>query len=149
MTTMTSVSALEASALEASFDIAWSSPERSGELRGAAKAADIILNSIEQQLRKGKRRKLVLVNRTISTNRARVATMPAVKWRIVEHVEGKMIRNEANARHLRDANKAFKATSKAKPLTDYAKAEQSFQENRERLKAERLAREARARDSSK
>jgi len=60
-----------------------------------------------------------------------------------------MIRNEANARHLREANKSFKATSKAKPQTDYAKAEQSFQENRERLKAERLAREARAKASSK
>ena len=60
-----------------------------------------------------------------------------------------MIRNEANARHLREANKSFKATKKAKPQTDYAKAEQSFQENRERLKAERLAREARAKASSK
>jgi hypothetical protein len=60
-----------------------------------------------------------------------------------------MIRNKANARNLREANNAFKATGKAKPLTDYAKAERSFQENRERLKAERLAREAGTKDSSK
>ncbi|QAU45192.1 hypothetical protein [Bradyrhizobium guangzhouense] len=60
-----------------------------------------------------------------------------------------MIRTDANARHLREANNAFKATDKAKPLTDYAKAEQSFQENRERLKAERLAREASAKGASK
>ena len=55
-----------------------------------------------------------------------------------------MTRNEANARHRREADNAFKAVSKAKPMTDYAKAEQSFHENRERLKAERLAREAAA-----
>jgi hypothetical protein len=60
-----------------------------------------------------------------------------------------MIRNDANARHLRDANNAFKTTGKAKPLTEYAKAERSFQENRERLKAERLARENRAKELSK
>jgi hypothetical protein len=60
-----------------------------------------------------------------------------------------MIRNEANARHLREANSAFKATGKDKPMTDYAKAQQSLHENRERLKAERLAREARAKDRPK
>ncbi|MBR0776902.1 hypothetical protein JQ543_23790 [Bradyrhizobium diazoefficiens] len=60
-----------------------------------------------------------------------------------------MIRNDANARHLREANKAFKATSSEKPMTDYAKAQRSLQENRERLKAERLAREVTAKDTSK
>ena len=60
-----------------------------------------------------------------------------------------MIRNKANARLLREANNAFKAISNDKPMTDYAKAEQSFQENRERLKAERLAREAGAKSSPK
>lgn len=60
-----------------------------------------------------------------------------------------MIRNKVNDRHVREANDAFKATGQARPLTDYAKAERSFQENRERLKAERLAREAGAKDASK
>lgn len=60
-----------------------------------------------------------------------------------------MIRNEANARRLREANNAFKTGSKPKPMTDYAKAERSFHENRERLKAERLAREAGEDDPSK
>ena len=55
-----------------------------------------------------------------------------------------MTKNEANTRHRREADKDFKASSKAKPMTDYAKAEQSFPENRERLKVERLAREAAA-----
>lgn len=63
-----------------------------------------------------------------------------------------MIRNQTNARLLRQANNAFKATSKDKPkdkpMTDYAKAQQSFHENRERLKTERLMREARAKDRS-
>ncbi|MBR0825225.1 hypothetical protein JQ596_06740 [Bradyrhizobium manausense] len=60
-----------------------------------------------------------------------------------------MIKNEANARHLREANKAFKAIKSEKPMTDYAKAQQSIQENRERLKAERLAREVSSKDAAK
>lgn len=47
----------------------------------------------------------------------------------------------ARDRIIREANKAFKA-SEPQPLpTEYAKTQQSFQDNRERLKAERLARE--------
>jgi hypothetical protein len=60
-----------------------------------------------------------------------------------------MIRKQGNARLLRQANNAFKVPGNDKPMTDYAKAEQSFRENRERLKAERLAREAGAKDSPK
>jgi hypothetical protein len=64
---------------------------------------------------------------------------------------GLMIRNEANTRRLREANNAFKATGndKPRPMTDYAKAQQSLHENRERLKAERLAREADAKRAPK
>jgi hypothetical protein len=62
---------------------------------------------------------------------------------------GLMIRNEANARRLREANNAFKAIGNDKPMTDHAKAQQSLHENRERLKAERLAREAGAKDAQK
>lgn len=46
------------------------------------------------------------------------------------------------SRALREANRAFKPVEPKKPMTDYAKAQQSLHENRERLKAERLAREA-------
>ncbi|MBR0718053.1 hypothetical protein [Bradyrhizobium liaoningense] len=60
-----------------------------------------------------------------------------------------MIKNETNARHLREANNAFKAIKREKPMTDYAKAQQSIHENRERLKAERLAREANSKDAAK
>ncbi|QOZ51672.1 hypothetical protein [Bradyrhizobium sp. CCBAU 53338] len=56
-----------------------------------------------------------------------------------------MIRNEANDRRRREADEAFKTIGNVKPMTDYAKAEQSFHDNRKRLKAERLAREAAAR----
>jgi hypothetical protein len=49
-------------------------------------------------------------------------------------------RNQA----IREANKAFKVREPQTPTTDYAKAQQTFQENRERLKAQRLAREAKA-----
>ncbi|MGH6714966.1 MAG: hypothetical protein ACREDC_02130 [Bradyrhizobium sp.] len=40
-----------------------------------------------------------------------------------------------------EANNLFKQTAK-KAMTEYEKAEQAFHANRERLKAERLAREA-------
>lgn len=53
-------------------------------------------------------------------------------------------REFARDRAIREANKAFKAREPLTPTTDYAKAQRSFQENRERLKAQRLAREANA-----
>lgn len=60
-----------------------------------------------------------------------------------------MISNENNSRRRREADRAFKAVDPQKPLTDYAKAAQSFDKNRERLKAERLAREADVKDSAR
>lgn len=52
------------------------------------------------------------------------------------------MKDHPGSRALREANRAFKPVEPKKPMTDYAKAQQSLQENRERLKAERLAREA-------
>jgi hypothetical protein len=48
----------------------------------------------------------------------------------------------------REARKAFREVIPGDAMTDYAKAQKSFHENRERLKAERLAREAAARARS-
>ena len=42
----------------------------------------------------------------------------------------------------REAEKAFKKVETATPLPEHEKAQKSFDENRERLKAERIAREA-------
>ena len=64
------------SALEGSFDIAWSFLKKSGELRGAVESANIIMDSIEQQLRAGERRKLMLANRAISSYREQVTKAP-------------------------------------------------------------------------
>lgn len=44
----------------------------------------------------------------------------------------------------REAHKVFRQAEAKKALTDYAKAQKTFHDNRERLKAERLAREAEA-----
>ena len=44
----------------------------------------------------------------------------------------------------REAHKAFKEVDAAKLLTEHQLREKAFFENRERLKAERLAREARS-----
>ncbi|TFV78992.1 hypothetical protein E4K64_07410 [Bradyrhizobium frederickii] len=49
------------------------------------------------------------------------------------------------SRAANEANSHFKQAA-AKPATDYEKAEEAFQANRERLKAERLAREAERRN---
>ena len=42
----------------------------------------------------------------------------------------------------REAQKAFRQLESAKAMTDHEKAQKTFNDNRERLKAERLAREA-------
>jgi hypothetical protein len=42
----------------------------------------------------------------------------------------------------REARKAFREVEAVKTMTDHEKAQNAFHENRERLKAERLAREA-------
>lgn len=60
-------------------------------------------------------------------------------------MEGEMSRDQSSARALREANKVFKQVEPKKPMSEYAKAEQAFQKNRERLKAERLAREGKPR----
>jgi hypothetical protein len=68
-------------------------------------------------------------------------------------VESQMIRDHTFQRREttpaeREAHKAFKEVMPGKAMTDYAKAQKSLHENRERLKAERLAREAEARARS-
>ncbi|MGY4160232.1 hypothetical protein ACVINW_006074 [Bradyrhizobium sp. USDA 4461] len=49
----------------------------------------------------------------------------------------------------REARKVFRQAEAKEALTDYAKAQKAFHENRERLKAERLAREAEAANRAK
>ena len=48
----------------------------------------------------------------------------------------------------REARKAFREVIPGQAMTEYAKAQKSLHENRERLKAERLAREAKAKAES-
>ena len=73
---------------------------------------------------------------------------PSPRPALIQFLEIKMMKNEAKAaRHLREANNAFKAARTEKPMTDYAKDQQSLHDNHERLKAARLAREAKPKDS--
>lgn len=58
------------------------------------------------------------------------------------------MKRHSQSRAENEANNLFKQAA-TKPPTDYEKAEQAFQANRERLKAERLAREAEQRSQSK
>ena len=66
-------------------------------------------------------------------------------WRGAQctYLEFGMLRDQARTRAHREADKVFKTFVPETPMTDYAKAQMSFHENRERLKAQRLAREAR------
>jgi hypothetical protein len=48
----------------------------------------------------------------------------------------------------REARKAFRVVEAKQAMTDYAKSQKAFHENRERLKAERLVREAKAPEST-
>ena len=48
----------------------------------------------------------------------------------------------------RDAREVFREVMTGNAMTDYEKAQKSFHDNRKRLKAERLAREAEARTRS-
>lgn len=59
-----------------------------------------------------------------------------------------MLRDQSSDRAKREANKAFKPVTTQKPMNDYAKDQHSINENRERLKAERLAREAKPKGRS-
>lgn len=59
-----------------------------------------------------------------------------------------MSRDQSPDRAKREANKVFKPVETQKPVNDYARDQRSFNENRERLKAERLAREAKPESGS-
>jgi hypothetical protein len=54
------------------------------------------------------------------------------------------MRTDRATRAMREANAAFKRIEHHQPITDYAKEQRSIHENRDRLKAERLAREAKS-----
>ena len=56
-------------------------------------------------------------------------------------IEDEMRTNRAT-RAVREANAAFNTIEHHKPITDYAREQRAIHDNRERLKAERLAREA-------
>lgn len=60
-----------------------------------------------------------------------------------------MLRDQTADRAKREANKVFKRVETQKPMNDYEKDQYSFNENRERLKAQRLAREAKPKGSAK
>jgi hypothetical protein len=55
-----------------------------------------------------------------------------------------MIKDRARSWAQREADKVFKAPETKTAVSDYAKAQQSVEENRKRLKAQRLAREAKS-----
>jgi hypothetical protein len=80
----------------------------------------------------------------------RQVAAPTGCWRIcrffgsywLTHIEVDMMRHHTTTPAQRAADKLFKKLETKKTTTEYAKAQEAFHENRERLKAERLAREA-------
>jgi len=75
----------------------------------------------------------------LAGGRRRPALVPA---KLVDQIEVEMLKDQSSDRAKREADKAFKPVKAPKPMNDYAKDQHSLNENRERLKAERLAREA-------
>ncbi|MCP3390158.1 hypothetical protein NLM27_15370 [Bradyrhizobium sp. CCGB12] len=59
--------------VESAFFIAWSFLEKSGELGPPDESANVILDAIEAQLRRGERRQLMLANKAIDAYRTHVA----------------------------------------------------------------------------
>jgi hypothetical protein len=59
--------------VESAFFIAWNFLEGSGELGPADETANVLLDAIEAQLRRGERRQLMLANKAIDTWRAHAA----------------------------------------------------------------------------
>lgn len=57
-------------------------------------------------------------------------------------------RRSAPAAAEKQARGIFRESEAKEALSDYAKAQKAFHENRERLKAERLAREAKSREQT-
>jgi hypothetical protein len=57
-------------------------------------------------------------------------------------MSNKTTKNFALTPSEREAGKAFQRTGKRKAVTEYEEAQEAFQKNFERLRAERLAREA-------
>jgi hypothetical protein len=67
----------------------------------------------------------------------------------IDRREVEMPKDQSSDRAKREADKAFKPVTTQKPMNDYAKDQHSQSENRERLKAERLAREAESKELPK
>ncbi|WLA68558.1 hypothetical protein QNN01_18990 [Bradyrhizobium diazoefficiens] len=59
------------SVVEDSFSIAWGFLERSGELREADKTTEFLVRFIEDQIRSGERRPMMVANRAIDAYRAK------------------------------------------------------------------------------
>jgi hypothetical protein len=62
--------------VESAFFIAWNFLEGSGELGPADETANVLLDAIEAQLRRGERRQLMLANKAIDAWRAHAAQSP-------------------------------------------------------------------------
>jgi hypothetical protein len=78
----------------------------------------------------------------IKTQRAALSHQTEAEIQMIrDHTFGR----RETTRAEREARKAFREVIPGNAMTDYAKAQKSLHENRERLKAERLAREAKAR----
>ena len=65
--------------VESAFFIAWSFLEKSGELGPPDESANVILDAIEAQLRRGERRQLMLANKAIDAFRAHAANNPSAR----------------------------------------------------------------------
>ena len=67
------------SVIEDSFNIAWGFLERSGELREAEASTNFLVRFIEDQIRSGERRPMMIGNRAIAAYRAKAFPTATVR----------------------------------------------------------------------
>ncbi|MGK7062687.1 hypothetical protein AB4853_40125 [Bradyrhizobium sp. 1050_B9_N1_2] len=67
------------SAIEDSFNIAWGFLERSGRLRDEETCTEFLIRFIEEQIRSGERRPMMIANRAIDTYQSIAVEPPLVE----------------------------------------------------------------------
>ncbi|MCP3442340.1 hypothetical protein [Bradyrhizobium sp. CCGUVB14] len=67
------------SVIEDSFNIAWGFLERSGQLRGAEPSTEFLIRFIEEQIRSGERRPMMIANRAIDAYQSKASHPTSVE----------------------------------------------------------------------
>jgi hypothetical protein len=76
--------------------------------------------------------------------KGKAAALIQIMSKEIKMTDDQTFERKVMSRAEREARRSFRSVEAEKAMTDYAKAQKHLYENRERLKAERLAREAKS-----